>query len=154
MVTVFLQKPTDQVAKIDQSLELASPETAAYRASMQEVIQALVSAKLECMMNLRPTSDHSQFTRLEVFITRVRDLSYRIITELGDPAQDFEPIIKASELLNTLASHIVLRQHVQLLVEQPVSIGEDVNALNVSMKAIMVHLENFLTEVQITFGRL
>lgn len=120
MATVFLKEPTSRLDEIDKALKIANPQAEAYRASMQEIMQALSDAKLECTMSLRANSNHNQFERLQIFIARVRDFSYSIITALGDPAQDFEPIQKAGELLDSLAIHVALTKHVEILMEHPV----------------------------------
>jgi hypothetical protein len=154
MATVFLGEPAGRLDEIGKALKVANPQAETYRASMQEIIQALSDAKLECTLSLRATSNHSLFERLQIFIARVVDLSYNIIKAIGDPAQHFEPIQKASELLDSLGIHITLVRHVEILTQHPVSIEADLNALGPSMRTVMTNLDSFRTEVELTFSRL
>jgi len=154
MATVFLDEPTRQVDQADQVLDLAKPETEAYKTTMLELIQALNAAQLECVMDLRPTSDPELFERLQIFITRVRDSSYKIIMAIGNPARDFEPIKAASELLNALDAHIFLGKHVENLSGKPTAIGADVKDLSASIDVVMSRLGGFINKLELTFIRL
>jgi hypothetical protein len=154
MATVFLKEPASKLEEIGKALKIANPQAEAYRASMQEIILALNGARVECTLILRANSNHRQFERLQLFIARARDFSLKIITAIGDPEQDFEPIQQASDLLDQLAIHIALTKHVEVLMDQPVSIAADLNALGPSMKAVMGKLDGFRTEVESTFSRL
>jgi hypothetical protein len=154
MVTAFLGQPESKIVAADHGLQIANIGIEQYRASMRDIIDALEAARFECAMDLRPTSNHTQFERLEIFIGRAREASYKIIAAIGDPGRDFEPIAKASELLDVLASHIVLRKHLENLAGQPTSIGADLKELRTSMREIISALDSFRTETSIVFERL
>ncbi len=153
MARVFLHEPNNRLNEVDRALSPPHPEVEACRASMTNIVEALAEARFEFVMDLESMSESSEFQELKRLVTRTRDRTYKLIQVLGDLKRDSQPLEKARQLLDALARHITLRNHVQVLTGREVSISTDIEALGKSMENILSLLDSYRLVVEETFQK-